>query len=150
MQIIGSIIVGLGSGVIASLLTSWITPGRQHRFWMVQRRVELCIAVLTRLNSLLDDYVKILGSGAFSPEFASRKLSVLKELRPPLFSPVAAEASDKLNSVLVPPPTPGSREWSAWHEKFMGIRDEALATLYSDIGIKWEIATPRSQCRAAR
>ena len=147
-QLMSSVIVGLGSGVISSLLTSWITPGQQHRFWMIQRRVELCLAVLTKLNKLLDDYVKILGSGSFSTEFASRKLSLLKEVRPPLFSPAAAEAFEKLNRVLVLPPEPGSGEWSDWHEKFTTARGEALEVLYSDIGMKWDITARRSRCRS--
>ena len=141
---ITSVVVGLGSGVIGSLLTSWITPRRQHRFWMVQRRVELCLTVLAKFDELLDEYVRILGSGSFPTEFAFRELSLLKQFRPPLFSPAAAKASDKLNPVLVPPPTPGSREWSAWYEKFVAARDEALQALYADIGMRWKTATLRS------
>src|SRR5216684_6544191 len=53
MDTLATILVGLGSGCIGSLITTLLTPPVQHHFWKQQRRNELCLELAKRTAALV-------------------------------------------------------------------------------------------------
>jgi len=71
MSAVSSILIGLGSGSIGTLLTIFLTPKLQFRIWLDQRRFELRlenVKELERLTSELFNYLSWNWSGELKPE----------------------------------------------------------------------------------
>ena len=52
LSLLATVVIGLGSGLISTLLTIFLSPRLQQRFWTQQRRFELGLANLKELQTL--------------------------------------------------------------------------------------------------
>lgn len=134
---VGTILVGLLSGIIASLITAfastWYLPKRQHQFWIVQQHVALCMEAYKKFMDLVEDFEKTVyyNNQRTGPDFTKKQLSIAGDIRV-LFGQSNAwqtfAALDNFMSTAIPP--------APKYSQFVNLRDVARSALLNYIGIK--------------
>lgn len=146
LSLTATILVGLGSGLIGTLLTILLSPRLQHHFWTRQRRFELCMATIREIHALtgrmlFDLFGQTVKYQAKDPELTKAWFAVAFEAKN-LFSYEAMRRFAFLDDLMVDlcdtieKPTMSEDHYSELLDSFWDACKGALEALYADIGIR--------------
>jgi hypothetical protein len=145
LSLFTAVLVGLGSGFIGTLLTIFLTPKLQHKFWTRQQRFELCLAHIKVLQEatarMLVQLLEQRENYRVADETQQKIWLSLQNERGNLFSDKALWAFSFFEDLMVElydPVVPGFKSESDFDEfldSFLNARDVAFKGLYRDIGI---------------
>jgi len=131
------VLIGLGSGMIGTLATIFLSPRLQHHFWKRQRFAELRLAVAQEVNQHAANFY-IVHVKNDSYELSARFLTALEETEGKvkvLFSDEAFQSYKKMQRLIA---ATGGRakglgpQGVATAYDFLSARDAALAKLYEE------------------
>lgn len=140
-------------GIVAALLTIYLTPALQHLFWQRQRLAELRFQVAEKLNLLMADffsnYIEHEKKGErYTPsrDFF-RDLHDVSSMIAALFSAETWKAFKTLEIKVSPwlggaGPDALGKVHSGTDEEFVKARNGALRALYEEIGLKLPVPDP--------
>lgn len=140
------ILVGGLVGVLATLLTIYLTPSLQHKFWQRQRLAELRFQVVEKLNSMMADFLtNYLAQEGRSDRYVPsrdffKELHVVNSMVAALFSTQTWDAFKRLEVKISPwlggaGPDASGRLHVGTVDEFIKARNEALRALYREIGL---------------
>jgi hypothetical protein len=140
MTVLSSIIIGLGSGVVSTLLTIILSPRLQHHFWTRQRSAELRVEVANKVNEEAGDFIT--GHGMFEDYSLSFQqlatMQVVEGQVKALFSDESVKSYMQMQR-LIAAKAGRSRglgpEGKSTIDDFLMARDAALRDLYKEAGI---------------
>jgi len=123
-------------GIAATLLTIFLTPRLQHSFWKDQRREELRLAAINKMNKLLAEFIVIsyemVGKGGYKPnrEFFVAFEETYAEIKA-LFADVTIQEFKKVEVMIGPNLGPQGGSVN----DFVKARDAAFRALYREVGL---------------
>lgn len=140
------VLVGGLVGVLATLLTIYLTPSLQHRFWQRQRLAELRFQVIDKLNWLMADFLAnyLSHEGQADrytpPQQFFRDLHVASSMIAALFSAQTWQAFKNLEVKISPwlggaGPDASGRLHVGTVEDFINARNQALRAPYGETGL---------------
>ncbi len=135
------LIVALSAGIalFATLLTIFLTPRLQHRFWKYQRRTELRLQAVDEINKLMAEFIEYYieaetkretyrGSIEFYQLFQAAAAKVKA-----LFSDKTFNIFTKMEVMIGPRLDPPSIQRTV--DDIIQARDATLRALYEEVGI---------------
>ncbi len=131
-------IFGAVVGVLATLLTIYLTPQLQHRFWKRQRLAELRFEATQEVNRLLADFISEYIAHEDDPQFRP-SLEFFKTFQvetahvQALFSAKTWDAFKEVE-IMVGPRLGASGGGAV--DQFIRARDKALRAMYTEIGLE--------------
>jgi hypothetical protein len=131
------------SGILGTLLTIFLTPRLQHRFWKYQRREELRFAAITEMNRLVAEfsvyYVYKKNISEKSPELGTEFFQswfIVDAQMKTLFSNSTYQVFDKMRLTFLTASLYSKQEMSDRSDRIQDLTQKhnaALSALYKEI-----------------
>ncbi len=128
-----------GSALFATLLTIFLTPRLQHRFWKYQRRTELRLQEIDEINKLMAEFIENYIEAEIKGETCKPSIEFFRSLQAAaakvkaLFSDQTFNIFKKMEVMIGPKLGPSSKQRTV--DDFIQARDVTLKALYEEVGI---------------
>ena len=138
--------VSVGSALLATLLTIFLTPRLQHHFWKYQRRAELRLTATDEINNLAAEFItkyreaERTGNHNFIPSIEFFQSFDAAEAKvKALFSTQTFQVFKNMEVMIGPHLGPKGKRTV---DDFIQARDATMRSLYKEIGIlPWKLCS---------